>query len=108
MEDETSYEAFGIEFGMRMVRSVAAPQAANEQIAEQVVEQSARQAAYIFKSLGIASRVDQAMFGRIVGFLVGSNSAFITELTGQPVPVTDDAVPNAYAICLRAFDSMKR
>jgi hypothetical protein len=108
MEDELSFEAFGIEFGMRLFHSAAAPQPANAQIAEQVVEQSARQAAYIFKSLGIASRVDQAMFGRIVGFLVGSNSAFITELTGQPIPVTDDAVPNAYEICLRAFDSMRR
>ena len=108
MEDETSFEAFGIEFGMRMIRSVAAPQAGNGQIAEQVVEQSARQAAYIFKSLGLARRVDEAAFGKIVGFLVGSNSAFITELTGQPVPVTNDAVPNAYQICSRAFDAMKR
>jgi hypothetical protein len=108
MEDETSFEAFGIEFGMRMVRSVSAPQLANAQIAEQVVEQSARQAAYIFKSLGLARRVDEAAFGKIVGFLVGSNSAFITELTGQPIAVTGDAVPNAYQICSRAFDAMKR
>jgi hypothetical protein len=108
MEDETSFEAFGIEFGMRMVRSVAAPQAGNERIGEQVVECSARQAAYIFKLLGVAHRVDEAVFGRVVGMLAGSNSAFITELTGQPIPVTDDAVPNGYQICSRAFDAMKR
>jgi hypothetical protein len=107
MEDELSFEAFGIEFGMRMFRSVSAPQAANQQIAQQLLEQSVGQAVHIFTSLGIAHRVNEAMFGRMVGFLVGSNSAFIAEVTGQPIPMTDDAVPNADRICVRAFNAMK-
>ena len=78
-------------------------------VAEMVVDRSARQAAYIFTAAW-ASRIMsmKRCSGKSSASLPAAPAALITELTGQDIPLTDDAVLNACGICMRAFNAMRR
>jgi len=103
-----SLASFGRELGKRFFGEAQGNGSSSDTISEQVVEHSAKQAAYIFTSLGVAHDVDEVMFGRVVGVLAGSTSTLIAEMTGHEIPLTASAVPDACDICERAYIAMKR
>ena len=77
-------------------------------VAELIVRCSAGQAAAIVKNLGLAEVINEEEFGNITGLIAGGTSTLIGELTGHEILLSVETVPNAMAICLSAFDAMRK
>lgn len=111
MEDFiASIAGFGMEIGVRLFGDSPSQHDGLHEcaVAELIVRSSANQAAYIMKSLGLARHVEALEFCKIAGVIGGNTVALLNELTDHDISITESTVPNADAICLSAFNAMRR